>query len=107
MNALVEKLSNGKHSVMVSLRPEKTMAEFKACLDRKYVLIKFTETKGGTELGFRLSEQDCVIPEEQFSLAAGKVHLEGDLVLDYVPVRCVADIDLSTLDGLGYLKIRE
>jgi len=32
------------------------------------------------------------------------VHLEGKLTLDYVRVRCIADIDLKTLEGKGRLE---
>jgi hypothetical protein len=35
------------------------------------------------------------------------VHLEGALKLDGVPVRCVADIELSTVTGTGRLEILE
>jgi hypothetical protein len=31
----------------------------------------------------------------------------GDLTLDYVPVTCVARVDLATLDGTGRLEILE
>jgi hypothetical protein len=36
-------------------------------------------------------------------LETGRVHLEGELTLDYVKVRCIADIDLQTFKGEGYL----
>ena len=36
---------------------------------------------------------------------SGTVHLEGGLTLDYVKVRCIADIDLTTLAGQGHLEI--
>jgi hypothetical protein len=35
------------------------------------------------------------------------VHLEGGLILDYVKVRCIADIDLTSLAGQGHLAIVE
>jgi hypothetical protein len=38
-----------------------------------------------------------------FENQTGTVHLEGDLTLDYVKVRCVADIDLQTFNGQGHL----
>jgi hypothetical protein len=38
-----------------------------------------------------------------FGNQTGTVHLEGDLTLDYVKVRCIADIDLQTLNGKGRL----
>ncbi len=39
--------------------------------------------------------------------ATGSVHLVGNLSLNYVPVRCVADLDLVTLEGQGHLEILE
>jgi hypothetical protein len=35
------------------------------------------------------------------------VHLEGSLVVNYDPVRCIADIDLATLEGTGRLALEE
>jgi hypothetical protein len=31
----------------------------------------------------------------------------GDLILDYVPVTCIARIDLTTMQGVGHLELRE
>jgi hypothetical protein len=31
------------------------------------------------------------------------IHVEGELTLDYVRVRCIADVDLATLEGTGHL----
>jgi hypothetical protein len=38
-----------------------------------------------------------------FESGKGTVHVEGNLTLDYVKVKCVADIDLSSLQGEGHL----
>jgi hypothetical protein len=38
-----------------------------------------------------------------FENRSGAVHLEGELTLDFVKVRCIADIDLKTLAGKGRL----
>ena len=62
MNDLVKRLSEGSHEVEVSLRPERTVTLFKEMIDRGHVLIKFTQTNGGTELGVplgTLSHQTC------------------------------------------------
>jgi uncharacterized protein YbdZ (MbtH family) len=101
--SLVDRLCEGDHPVEVGLRPEKTVELFKQALDRNYVHIKFTDTKGGTELGVRLDREACDFSESDFESGAGAVHLEGGLTLDYVKVRCIADVDLRSLEGTGRL----
>ena len=54
MNELVQKLSEAEHPIEASLRSEKTATALKESIDRGYVHIKFTNTKGGTDLGVRL-----------------------------------------------------
>ena len=107
LDELVTRLAKGDHAVEVGLRPEKTAEAFKAAIDRGYVHIKFTETKGGTELGVRLDTQASDWTQANFSQATGSVHVEGTLTLNYVKVRCVADINLKTLTGTGHLVILE
>jgi len=102
---LVRRLSEGDHPVEASLRPEKNIARFKESLDRGYVHIKFTDTRGGTELGVRLEPEALDLTQADFEQKKGRVRLSGGLTLNYVPVRCVADIDLETLDGRGHLEI--
>jgi uncharacterized protein YbdZ (MbtH family) len=101
--SLVERLCEGDHAVEVGLRPEKTLKLFKEAIDRDYVHIKFTQTKGGTELGFRLDRSASDFSAADFENGVGTVHVEGNLTLDYVKVKCVADIDLSMLEGKGRL----
>jgi uncharacterized protein YbdZ (MbtH family) len=101
--SLVDRLSEGDHPVAVGVRPEKTVKLFKDAIDHDYVHIKFTQTKGGTEIGFRLDRDASDFAGGDFENAKGTVHVEGDLTLDYVKVKCVADIDLSTLEGIGHL----
>jgi uncharacterized protein YbdZ (MbtH family) len=100
---LVEKLCEGDHPVEASLRPEKSVKALKDRIDLGYVHIKFTNTRGGTELGVRLDRDALNLSQADFENQTGEVHLEGDLTLDYVKVRCIADIDLKTLDGRGHL----
>lgn len=101
--SLVDMLCEGEHDVEAGLRPEKTVPLLKEAIDRNYVHIKFTGTRGGTELGVRLDREACDFSGADFERSEGQVHLEGGLTLDYVKVRCVADIDLSTLAGKGHL----
>jgi hypothetical protein len=37
----------------------------------------------------------------------GTAHIEGTLIFNYVKVRCLADIDLATLNGTGHLVVLE
>ena len=101
--SLVDKLCEGDHPVEVGLRPERTTKLFKEAIDRNYIHIKFTKTKGGTELGFRLNPDTSDLSAADFENSKGTVHVEGVLTLDYVRLKCVADIDLSKLEGKGHL----
>jgi uncharacterized protein YbdZ (MbtH family) len=104
---LVKRLSQRSHPVAAGLHPEKSVQALKEGIDRGYVHIKFTGTKGGTELGIRLDTGACDFSRADFDNQTGTVHLEGGLILDYVKVRCIADIDLTTLVGQGHLEIVE
>ena len=106
--SLVDRLCEGDHLVEAGLRPEKTVELFKDAIDRNYVHIKFTQTRGGTELGVRLDRDQCDFSQADFESGTGMVHIEGGLTLDYVKVKCVADIELASLDGKGHLvKVEE
>jgi uncharacterized protein YbdZ (MbtH family) len=102
--SLVDRLCEGDHPVEAGLRPEKTVKLFKEAIDRNYVHIKFTKTRGGTELGVRLDRDACDFSRADFENGNGAVHVEGGLTLDYVKVKCIADIDLGTLEGTGHLE---
>ena len=104
MNELVKKLTKDQ-PVEASLRPEPTVEELKAAIDRGYVHIKFTETRGGTELGVPLDEEASDWSGADFAAGTGEVKVVGNLILDYVRVRLHATIDLATLKGTGRLEI--
>jgi len=105
VNDLVKRLSEGSHAVEVSLRPERTLKLFKEQLDRGHVLVKFTETRGGTELGVPLDKSRSDLTQANFETETGKVRVCGELTLDYVPVRVVADIELPAMKGQGHLEL--
>lgn len=105
MNDLVQRLSTGTHPVEVSLRPEKSLKGFKECLDRGFVHIKFTNTRGGTELGVRLDRNLSNQTTADLEKGSGTVKLVGPLTLNYVKVRCIADVDVATLSGTGKLEV--
>lgn len=103
MDELIRQLSTGKHPI--AAERSKTVEELKEQVDRKYVLIKFTDTKGGTELGFALDESLSQIDESVFEVGKGTVCLAGELELNYEKVRCVTYLNLETLKGEGYLEL--
>ena len=106
--SLTDRLCEGNHALEVGLRGEKTAKRFKEAVDNNYVFVRFTQTRGGTELGFRLDPNTSDFSAADFENGKGSAHLEGSLILDYVKVKCIADIDLTTLQGTGCLvKIAE
>jgi hypothetical protein len=107
MSDLVRRLSEGECPVEVSLRPEATVKAFKESLDRGYVHIKFTQTRGGTELGMPIDLERSDFGSADFDAETGTARIVGELTLDYVHVRCVAQIALPSLTGQGHLEVLE
>lgn len=107
MDELVQRLANGEHPVTVG-GPKPSLAEFQKRIEAmKYVFIKFTSTRGGTDLGVQVDDTATDLTRANFAAGTGVAHVEGTLTLNYVKVRCAAEIDLSTLDGTGHLVILE
>jgi hypothetical protein len=107
MDDLVQRLSEGDHPVTVG-GPRPSLEEFKKRVeDMGYVFIKFTGTRGGTDLGVRVDKSATDLSQANFDERTGIVHVEGTLTLNYVKVCCVADIDLETLNGTGHLVALE
>lgn len=107
MDELVQRLSEGDHPVTVG-GPKPSLEEFRRRVeDMGYVFIKFTGTRGGTDLGVRVDKSTTDLSQAYFDQRTGIVHVEGILTLNYVKVRCVADIDLETLNGKGHLLVLE
>jgi hypothetical protein len=106
MSNLVKRLSEGSHPLVFGRAGTSgRLAELKAAIERQYVLLEFTGTRGGTELGLPLDSAACQLRDADFEAGSGRIHLEGELKLDYVAVRLVADLDLATFDGSGQLTL--
>lgn len=106
MNELTERLTIEQPVVMGGANP--TVEELRERTgEMGYVLVKFTETRGGTELGFALDREASDVSKANFDEGTGSVHVEGHVILNDDPVRCIADIDLATLKGTGRLKLEE
>lgn len=106
INELVQKLSIGDHKVSMNERGE-TLLEIKERIERGFVHIKFTETKGGTELGINVDKNNSNVDKIDFDKGQGDLHLEGTTTLNYNKVRCIVNIKLETMTGKGYLKIED
>ena len=106
MNELVKFLCNGEHPVDASLR-HKTREDIKQSVERGYVLVKFMDTRGGTELGIPVDRNRSELRGLDSDNGPGEIKLVGDLTLDFIPVTCIARIDLATLQGEGHLELRQ
>lgn len=107
MDELVQRLSQGEHPITVG-GPKPSLGEFQRRIEEMgYVFIKFTATQGGTDLGVRVDKTATDLTRSNFAKGIGVAHVEGTLTLNYAKVRCVAEVDLSTLNGTGHLVILE
>jgi uncharacterized protein YbdZ (MbtH family) len=102
--SLVDRLSAGDQPLTIALRPDPSVKAFKEAMDGGYLRVKFTNTKGGTELGFKVDKDASDLSEADFNEGTGQVRVVGGLSLDYTNVRCIANIDLQTLAGVGHLE---
>ena len=105
-NELVDRLSQGDHEVSFEGR----VKELDLVLERikdGFVFIKFTGTRGGTELGINLVQDECDFSDGDFKAGTGQLHVVGTCELNYSKVKCVADVDLATREGKGHLEVIE
>jgi hypothetical protein len=103
MHELTERLATGDHPIIMG-GPKPSLEELRKRIDEVgWVHIKFTDTRGGTDLGIRLDREACDFNTADFDHGSGTAHFEGNLTLNNDPVRLVADLDLATLEGTGHL----
>ena len=103
MNELTERLATGDHPVVVGGSQPSIKDLHYRINEIGWVHVKFTGTRGGTELGVPLDREACDLSAADFEEGRGTVHLEGALTLNWDRVRVVADIALETLSGTGHL----
>jgi hypothetical protein len=105
MNELVERLTNGAHPIVAERSA--SSRELREQIERGFVLLKFPNTRGGTELGSQLDMKQTRLDGADFESGTGSVRLVGNLTLNYDKVQLVADIDLASLKGTGHLVLVE
>lgn len=107
MSELAHRLSQGPHRITYRPKRDDARTELRAAVEREYVHVLFTDTRGGTELGFRPDPVRSDLSGANWEAGEGSIHLEGELSLDGTPVRCVADLDLRTMEGAGHVEVLE
>jgi uncharacterized protein YbdZ (MbtH family) len=105
VESLPVRLSRERQRVELNLGSAQSIEELLRQVETGYVHVRFTETRGGTSLAVPLEPGLADQIKTQAARGEGTVEIAGGLTLDYVPVRCIADIDLSTLAGTGKLEI--
>ena len=100
---LVDLLCQGEHPAELCLRPERSAAVLARAIEAGLVHVKLTGTRGGTELGVPLDRGRCEVQDADLQRGTGPIHLEGELSLDLVRVRCIVDLDLATFAGTARL----
>lgn len=103
METLIARLQGGPHPVRAA-RDESTVALVDS-VRRGFVLLRFEHTRGGTELGIQLDPTTCDPVPSALTSADKHMRLVGDLSLDGQAVRCVVELDLKTLRGLGQIEL--
>jgi len=101
---LVAFLSEGHHPIQASAQ---SAEQFLERIRAGYVNIKFTDTRGGTELGVKLDAAASDTTGAGIEGNKGNVRIAGNLTLNYQPVRLVAEVALETLMGSGRLQLQE
>jgi len=103
-NELVQKLTKEQPvQVIRYLDSNKPSVEkLRRATEIGYVLVKFTETKGGTELGCNVKNEDsrCKVEWKQ-----NQISIYGRLKLDFTPVLVHATINLDTFTGTGHVEV--
>lgn len=103
MSELIEFLTQGRHPI--ALNRYKDPLELRRRVERGYVLVKFTDTRGGTELGVKLDPARCDLHAADFEQGTGRVALAGSLTLDFVDIEVAVDIELGSMTGTGTVAV--
>jgi len=101
---LVGFLSDGDHPVQATAQ---SVEQFLERIKTGFVHIKFTDTRGGTEIGVRLDAATSDTTHADLDARKGNVRIAGNLTLNYQPLRLVADVALDTLMGTGHFELQE
>jgi uncharacterized protein YbdZ (MbtH family) len=102
---LVERLSEGDHPVEVVGLGEDPLQRLKERIHLGHVMVRFPETRGGTELGVRFDPKALELADCDLDAGKGELALRGDLTLDGARVRVHANINVARMAGRGRLEV--
>lgn len=103
MAELVERLAQPQE-IAVAIRPAATPVSVRSAIERGFLPVRFTKTRGGTEVGVKVDTQRSIWSHADFDNGTGKIQLVGELTLDYTRARFHGTIDLAEMMGTGYLE---
>eukprot|EP00163_Fabomonas_tropica_P022886 TRINITY_DN4005_c0_g1_i1.p1 TRINITY_DN4005_c0_g1~~TRINITY_DN4005_c0_g1_i1.p1 ORF type:complete len:214 (-),score=58.26 TRINITY_DN4005_c0_g1_i1:128-769(-) len=109
-NALVTKLMDKQAVQIIRYRNDDgtpALDKLKDAVKRQYVLVKFTQTTGGTELGLNLTPLPDRPTYSQVHWSDTQLQVTGRAKLDYTPILIHASIDLATFEGTGHVEVCE
>lgn len=104
-NELVKKLLVEQEIEVIRYRTRDGNApdvkQLRRAVELRLVLVKFLNTRGGTELGANLCNDDGSFDASRavWDESANTLVVRGRLKLDYTPVQLTATIDLTTFKG--------
>lgn len=107
-NDLVKRLMEKQAVTVIRYRDRESGKPNKDLLinaaENGYVLVKFTGTKGGTELGANTKNTDSRC---HYKVEGDSIAIVGRLKLDYTPLLLTANINLVTFEGTASVAVTE
>ena len=101
---LVHRLAEGDHPVELRLAGDDKLADLKERIRRGYVQVRFTSTRGGTELSVRLESSSAAEDLNRLEGDGEPVRLVGSLTLDGTKIRTIVDVNLKSFSGVGRIE---
>lgn len=103
--SVVEVLSRGDHHVEIVGLGEDPPRRLRERIELGHVMVRFPETRGGTELGVRFDPKALDLTGCDLEGRKGMLMLQGNLTLDGTRVCVNAKIDVASMVGRGWLEI--
>lgn len=102
---VVETLSRGDHRVEIVGLGDDPSRRLRERIELGHVMVRFPETRGGTELGIRFDPKTLELAGCDLESRQGMLALQGKLTLDGTRVCVHAKIDVAELAGRGWLEV--
>jgi uncharacterized protein YbdZ (MbtH family) len=103
--SVVETLSHGDHRVEIVGLGEEPSRRLRERIELGHVMVRFPETRGGTELGVRFDPKTLELAGCDLDARRGTLALRGNLTLDGTRVCVHANIDVADMAGRGWLEV--